>query len=46
MKRVLIAIATAVIFLNTLVVPTAARADGGAGGTSCGSSGGGGLCKP
>jgi hypothetical protein len=38
-KRVLFAIATAVLLLNTLVVPTVVRAEG-AGGT-CG-----GACKP
>ena len=44
MKRLLLAIATAVLLVNTLVSPTAVRADGGASGTGCGA--GGGLCKP
>jgi hypothetical protein len=42
-KRVLLAVATAVLFLSTLVTPTIVRADGGStGGTGCG----GGMCKP
>lgn len=44
MKRVLLVVAAALMFVNTLVVPTVAHADGGAGGTSCG--GGNGMCKP
>lgn len=44
MKHLLLAIATAVLLLNTLVSPTVVRADGGASGTGCGGSGG--LCKP
>jgi hypothetical protein len=40
-KRALLVLAAAVLFLNTLVVPTIAHADG-VGGTSCG----GGMCKP
>lgn len=43
MKRTLLALAAAVLFLNTLVIPTIAHADGGASGTNCGGSG---LCKP
>ncbi len=42
MKRAFLAIAAAVLFLNTFVVPTIAHADG-VGGTSCG---GGAGCKP
>jgi hypothetical protein len=42
-KRVLLVVAAALMFLNTLVVPTVAHADG-VGGTSCG--GGNGMCKP
>jgi hypothetical protein len=41
-KRMLIAIAAAVIFLSTLVVPTVVRADGGGNGTGCGAT----ICKP
>ncbi len=44
MKRTLLAVAVALMFLNTLVVPTAAHADGGGGSTSC--NGGNGICKP
>jgi hypothetical protein len=40
-KRVLLVLAAAVLFLNTLVVPTIAHADG-VGGTSCGGK----MCKP
>jgi hypothetical protein len=43
MKRILFVVAAAVLFINTLVVPTVAHADG-VGGTSCG--GGSGMCKP
>jgi hypothetical protein len=35
-------LAAAALFLSTLVIPTAVRADGGAGGTNCGAT----LCKP
>ena len=42
MKRSLLMLAAAVLFLNTLVIPTFARADGGAGSTNCGGS----VCKP
>jgi hypothetical protein len=41
-KHMLLALATAVLVLNTLVIPTVARADGGGGGTGCGTT----LCKP
>ena len=41
MKRVLLVLAAAVLFLNTIVVPTLAHADG-VGGTSCGGT----MCKP
>jgi len=43
-KRILLALAVALMFLNTLVIPTVAHADGGGGSTSCG--GGNGICKP
>jgi hypothetical protein len=39
MKRVLLALGTAVLFLSTLVTPTAVRADGGSS-TKCSN------CKP
>ena len=42
MKRMLLVIAAALMFLNTVAVPTVAHADG-VGGTSCGGSG---SCKP
>ena len=42
MKRMLLVLAAAVLFVNTLVIPTAVMADGGVGGTSCGQT----LCKP
>jgi hypothetical protein len=42
MKRVLIVLGTAVLFLSTLVTPTPVKADGGATGTNCGGS----MCKP
>jgi hypothetical protein len=41
-KRVLLIVGAAVLFLNTLVIPTTVRADGGAGTTNCGKV----LCKP
>lgn len=44
MKRMLLVLGAAVLFLNTFVIPTIARADGGVGTTSCGSNGG--ICKP
>jgi len=42
MKRVLLTLATAILLLNTLAAPNVARADGGAGTTSCGNT----ACKP
>jgi hypothetical protein len=42
MKRMLIVLGAAVLFLNTIVVPTTAKADGGSTGTNCGAK----LCKP
>jgi len=42
MKRTLLILAAAALFLNTLVIPTVVRADGGSTGTSCGQT----LCKP
>jgi hypothetical protein len=41
-KRVLLAVAAAVLFLNSFVIPTVAHADGIPQGTNCG----GGYCKP
>jgi hypothetical protein len=41
-KRVLFVLATAVLFINTLMIPTAAKADGGGSTTGCGTK----LCKP
>jgi len=43
MKRTLLILAAAVLFVNTLVLPSLAHADG-VGSTSCGSKGA--LCKP
>jgi len=43
MKRILLILGAAVLFVNTLVIPTVVRADGGGtGGTNCGEK----LCKP
>ena len=42
MKRVLLVLGAAVLFLNTLVMPTVVRADGGAGTTNCNGT----VCKP
>jgi hypothetical protein len=42
-KRALLVVAAALMFLNTLVLPSVAHADGGAGGTSCGGNS---MCKP
>ena len=42
-KRTLLIVAAAVMFLSTLVIPTVARADGGAGSTNCGGNS---VCKP
>jgi hypothetical protein len=41
-KRLLLVLGAAILFLNTLVVPTVVRADGGATTTGCGNS----MCKP
>jgi hypothetical protein len=43
-KRTLLALFAAVLFLNTLVIPTVAHADGQAGAGNC--SGSTGNCKP
>ena len=43
MKRMLLVLGAAVLFVSTLVTPSLARTDGGSGGsTNCGSS----MCKP
>jgi len=42
-KRVLLVLGVAVLFLNTLVVPTVVRADGGGSSTNCGGNA---ICKP
>jgi hypothetical protein len=42
MKRMLLVLSAAILFVSTLVVPTAAMADGGSSSTSCGQT----LCKP
>jgi uncharacterized membrane protein len=43
-KRILLVVAAALMFLNTLVIPTLARADGGGvGGSNCGGNT---ICKP
>jgi len=43
-KRVLLVLGAAVVFLSTLVTPTIVRADGGGGmGTNCGGNQ---ICKP
>jgi hypothetical protein len=44
MKRMLLILGTAVLLLNTLVIPAAVRADGGGTGTTC--SGSPTPCKP
>jgi hypothetical protein len=41
-KRVLLVLGAAILFFNTLVVPTVVRADGGATTTGCVNS----MCKP
>jgi hypothetical protein len=41
-KRMLLILSAAVLFLGTFVTPTVARADGGTNGTGCGNS----VCKP
>lgn len=43
MKNLLLLVAAAVLFVNALVIPTLAHADG-VGGTNCGGNGQ--LCKP
>lgn len=43
MKRALLTIAAALLFLSTFVVPTIAHADGEPVGTSCGGNS---MCKP
>jgi hypothetical protein len=42
MKRMLLVLGAAILFLNTLVIPTVAKADGGGTGTGCGGT----VCKP
>jgi len=41
-KRALLFLAAAVLFVNTLIIPTVAHADGGGGGGDCGKT----ICKP
>lgn len=43
MKRMLLVLAAAVLFFNTLVVPTVVRADGNPTNTNCGGNS---VCKP
>jgi len=44
-KRVLLVLGAAILFINTLVLPTTVKADGGGGSnTNCG--GGTQICKP
>jgi hypothetical protein len=43
MKRALLIIAATLMFLNTLVIPTVAHADGGGGGGNCSGQV---ACKP
>jgi hypothetical protein len=42
MKRILLILGAAVLFVNTLVIPTVVRADGSPTNTNCGNT----LCKP
>ena len=42
MKRALLVLGAAVLFVNTLIIPTVVRADGGSTGTTCGNT----MCKP
>ena len=42
MKRIILVVGAAVLFVSTLVVPKVVQADGGATSTSCGGH----LCKP
>ena len=44
MKKALLAVFAAVLFFNTLVIPTVAPADGGSGGANCDGSTS--NCKP
>jgi hypothetical protein len=44
MKRALLIVAATLMFLNTLVIPTVAHADGGSSGGNCDGSTG--NCKP
>lgn len=43
MKRILLVVAAALMFLNTLVTPIVAHADGGGLGGNCGGNS---VCKP
>ena len=43
MKRALLVLGVAVLFLNTLVIPTVVHADGGGTTTNCGGNQ---MCKP
>ena len=43
MKRILLVVAAALMFVNTLVIPTVAHADGGGLGSNCGGTS---VCKP
>jgi hypothetical protein len=42
-KRMLLVVAAALMFVNTLVIPTVLHADGGVGTTNCGGNS---ICKP
>jgi len=42
MKRMLLVVSAAILFLSTLAIPNVAVADGGSGSTNCGKT----LCKP
>jgi hypothetical protein len=42
-KRILLVVAAALMFVQTLVIPTIVHADGGANGTNCGGNS---MCKP
>jgi hypothetical protein len=42
-KRILLVVAAALMFINTLVIPSVVHADGGANGTNCGGNS---MCKP
>ena len=43
MKRILLVVAAALMFISTLVTPIVARADGGGLGSNCGGNS---VCKP